>query len=59
MLLLVQREDHRVVKRTRVRELVLVEREFETVVSMSPCAPEIPSLKKSHRPGATLHLSTL
>ncbi len=41
----VQRETHLVVKR-------------ETVASICPSVPQIPSLKKSRRPEATLHLST-
>jgi len=58
----VQREAHLVVKRERA--LLLVQREAhlvvkrETVASISPSVPQIPSLKKSRRPEATLHLST-
>ena len=58
----VQREAHLVVKHERA--LLLVQREThqvvkrETVASISPSGPQIPSLKKSRRPEATLHLST-
>jgi hypothetical protein len=59
----VQREAHLVVEK-RERALLLVQREAhlvvkrETVASISPSVPQIPSLKKSRRPEATLHLST-
>ena len=61
-LLQVQRETHLVVKRERA--LLLVQREThlvvkrETVASISPSPPQNPSLKKTRRPEATLHLST-
>jgi hypothetical protein len=62
VLLQVQRETHRVVKRERA--LLLVQREGhlvvkrETVPSIGPYVPQIPSLKKPPRPEATLLLST-
>ncbi len=62
VLLQVQRETHLVVKRERALLLVQWETHLvvkrETVVSISPSAPQIPSLKKSRRQEATLHLST-
>jgi hypothetical protein len=58
----VQRETHLVVKRERALLLVQWETHLvvkrETVSSISPSPPQIPSLEKSRRPEANLHLST-